>query len=64
MAQNHYEWGAERAEVKKKETKGGIYEAIGLDYMNPKMDALSQKVESLVINPTTTIVAIQPGCEV
>lgn len=26
MAQNDYQWGTERAQVEKKETKGGIYE--------------------------------------
>ncbi|KAI5424811.1 hypothetical protein KIW84_030844 [Lathyrus oleraceus] len=32
--------------------------------MNAKMGALAQKVESLVINPTTTIATVQPVCEI
>lgn len=31
--------------------------------MNAKMDALAQKVKSLVINHITTVAVVQPGCE-
>lgn len=64
MTQNHYQWGTERFEVKKEETKGGIYEVKSLNHMNAKMDALAQKVESLVINPIATITAIKPECKI
>lgn len=64
MAQNYYQWGTEHTQVKKKETKRGIYEVSNLDHVDAKMDALTQKVESLVINPTTTVVAVQPECEI
>lgn len=64
MAQNHYQWGTEIAQVEKKETKGCIYEVSGLDHMNAKMDALTQKVESLFINPMAIVAAIHPKCEI
>lgn len=64
MPQNHYQWGTESTHVEKKETKGGIYEVSSLDYMNAKVDVLAQKVESLVINPTAIIVAVQPECKI
>lgn len=32
--------------------------------MNIKMDALAQKVKSLVINPTATVAAVQLGCKI
>ena len=58
MAQNHYQWGTEHAQVDKKEAKWGIYEVSSLDHMNAKMDALAEKVKSLVIKPTATVAAI------
>ncbi|XP_050909196.1 uncharacterized protein LOC127122967 [Lathyrus oleraceus] len=64
VAQNHYQWGTKNAQVEKKETEGGIYEVSSLDHMNAKMDALTQKVESLVINPTTIVASVQPGCKI
>lgn len=64
MAQNLYQWGTERAQVEKKETKGGIHEVNNLDHMNTMMDAIAPKVESLVINPTTIIAAVQPECKI
>lgn len=64
MAQNHYQWGMERASVEREETKGGIYEVSYLDHMSAKIDAIAQKVNSLTINPTATAAAIQPGCEI
>lgn len=39
-----YQWGTERAQVEKKETKGSIYEVNNLDHMNSKMDSLAEKV--------------------
>lgn len=44
--------------------KGGIYKVRGLDHMNANMEAITQKVESLVINHTVTVAAIQPRCKI
>jgi hypothetical protein len=46
-AQNHYQWGSERAAIEKSQTKGGMYEVNGIDHVNAKVEALSQKIESL-----------------
>lgn len=56
--------GKKCTQVEKKETKVGISEVNNLDHMNAKMDAISQKVESLVINPTVTVAAVHTGCEI
>ncbi|XP_050915000.1 uncharacterized protein LOC127129945 [Lathyrus oleraceus] len=64
MAQNHYQWGTEHVQVEKKETKGGIYEVSNFDHTNAKMDALTQEVKSLVINPIATVAAVRLGCEI
>lgn len=50
--------------IEKKETKGSIYEVNGLYHINAKMDALAQKVESLVINPTANIASIRLRCKI
>ncbi|XP_045802133.1 uncharacterized protein LOC123895695 [Trifolium pratense] len=64
MAQNHYQWGSERAAIEKSQTKGGIYEVSGIDHVNAKVEALTQKLESLTLPTTSTVAAIQPNCEV
>ena len=64
MAQSHYRSGTERTSVEKKETKGGMHEVSCLDHMKAQMNVLAQKVESLTINPTVAIDAVQPGCEI
>ncbi|CAJ2679749.1 unnamed protein product [Trifolium pratense] len=64
MAQNHYQWGSERAAMEKSQTKGGIYEVSGIDHVNAKVEALTQKLESLTLPTTSTVAAIQPNCEV
>lgn len=64
MGQNHYQWGIERASVENKETKGGIYEVSFLDHTSAKMDAIVQKVESLFVNPITTIATVQLEYEI
>ncbi|XP_045831180.1 uncharacterized protein LOC123922508 [Trifolium pratense] len=61
MAQNHYQWGSERAAIEKSQTKGGMYEVSGIDQVNAKVEALSQKLESLTL--PATVVAVQPNCE-
>ncbi|XP_045791784.1 uncharacterized protein LOC123886512 [Trifolium pratense] len=63
MAQNHYQWGSERAAIEKSQTKGGMYEVSGIDHVNAKIEALSQKIESLTLSPAATIAAVQPNCE-
>ncbi|XP_058769282.1 uncharacterized protein LOC131643146 [Vicia villosa] len=62
MVQNHYQWGAERATVEKKETQGGTHEVGCKDMMRAKMDALTLKVKNMSQN-TATVVAIQSECE-
>jgi hypothetical protein len=52
MAQNHYQWGSERAAIEKSNTKGGMYEVSGIDHVNAKVDALTQKIESLTLSIT------------
>ncbi|CAJ2645242.1 unnamed protein product, partial [Trifolium pratense] len=64
MAQNHYQWGSERAAIEKSQTKGGMYEVSGIDHVNAKVEALTQKLESLTLPTTSTVAAIQPNCEV
>ncbi|XP_050915142.1 uncharacterized protein LOC127130121 [Lathyrus oleraceus] len=63
MAQNHFQWGGECATVEKPTLKGGTYEVNGINRVNAKMDALTQKIESLAITPSTTVDAITPNCE-
>ena len=62
MAQNHYQWGAKRAPVEKKEAQGGIHEISSIDMMQAKMDALALKVEHMS-NPAT-VAAVHPECEI
>ena len=63
MAQNHCQWGTERATVEKKEAQGGIHEISSIDMMQAKMDALALKVEHMYTNPTTTA-AVSSECEI
>ncbi|KAI5421164.1 hypothetical protein KIW84_044854 [Lathyrus oleraceus] len=62
MAQNHYQWGTERASIEKKETQGGIHEISSLDMMQAKMDALALKVKHMSTN-TNTAVVVHTECE-
>ena len=62
MAQNHAQWGLERATVEKKESHGGKHEVSCMDMINAKMDALALRVENMSQNPTT-VAAIQSECE-
>jgi hypothetical protein len=63
MAQNHFQWGGERAATEKPTPKGGMYEVNGIDCVNAKVDALTQKVESLAITPIAIIADVTPNCE-
>jgi hypothetical protein len=56
MAQNHYQWGTERASIEKKETQGGIHEVSSLDMMQAKMDALALRIEHMSTNTNTVAV--------
>lgn len=40
-----------------------MYEVNGIYHVNAKVDALTQKIESLAITLATTVVAITPNCE-
>lgn len=64
MAQNHYQWGSERAPVEKIQPKGDIYEVSNFNYMNAKVDALTQKVDNFNITPATTIAILTPKYEI
>ncbi|XP_050877733.1 uncharacterized protein LOC127081527 [Lathyrus oleraceus] len=61
MAQNHYQWESERAQVEKRDTIGGIHEVNCMDMIRAKMDALALKVEHMSANPIT---AIAVDCEI
>ncbi|XP_050893637.1 uncharacterized protein LOC127100472 [Lathyrus oleraceus] len=63
MAQVHFQWGGERAAIEKPTSKGGMFEVNRINRVNAKMDALTQKIESLAITPTTTAIAVTPNCE-
>ena len=62
MAQNHYQWGAERATVEKKETQGGVHEISSMNMMQAKMDALALRVDNISQNPAT-VAALHSECE-
>ncbi|XP_045802576.1 uncharacterized protein LOC123896203 [Trifolium pratense] len=63
MAQNHYQWGSERTPVEKTQTKGGMYEISNMDHINAKLDALTQKIETLTNAPKATVAATTQNCE-
>jgi hypothetical protein len=62
MAQNHYQWGTERASIEKKETQGGTHEVSSLDMMQAKMDALALRIEHMSTN-TNTVAVVHTECE-
>lgn len=63
MAQSNFQWGGERVVVEKPTLKGGMYEVNGIDHVNAKVDALTQKIESVSITPAAVVAAITPNCE-
>ena len=63
MAQNHYQWGSDRTILEKPQTKGGMHEVSSLDQVNAKVEALTQKIESLTITPAATVAAVAPTCD-
>jgi hypothetical protein len=63
MAQNHYQWGNERIAIEKPQTKGGMYEVSEFDLFKAKVEALTQKMESLTTTPAATVAAALPNCE-
>ncbi|CAJ2644607.1 uncharacterized protein LOC123896171 [Trifolium pratense] len=63
MAQNHYQWGNERTTVEKSQTKGGMYEVSELDLVKAKLEALTQKMESMTTTPVATVAATISNCE-
>lgn len=44
MAQNHFHWGGECAATEKPTSKGEMYGVNGIDRVNAKVDALTQKI--------------------
>lgn len=64
MEKNHYQWGGERTSIEKPQPKGGMYEFSGIDHVNAKVDALTQKIESLTITPMATLAAVAPSCDI
>ena len=40
-----------------------MYKVSSLDQVNAKVQALTQKIESLTTTPTTTVVALAPTCD-
>src|ERR1044072_6486834 len=63
MAQNHYQWGSERASVEKSQTKGNMVKVNSLDQVNAKVEALTQKLENLTITPAATVAAVAQTCD-
>lgn len=63
MDQNHFQQGDERVAVEKPTLKGGMYEVNGIDRVNSKVDALTQKIKSLAITPTATVDVVTPNYE-
>ncbi|XP_045802530.1 uncharacterized protein LOC123896150 [Trifolium pratense] len=63
MAQNHYQWGNERTTVEKPQTKGGMYEVSELNLVKAKLEALTQKMESMTTTPAATVAATISNCE-
>jgi hypothetical protein len=64
MAQNHYQWGSERALAEKGQPKAGMYEVRSFDHLSAKADALYKKIDSLTITPPTPVAAVAPNCEI
>ncbi|XP_050896352.1 protein MAIN-LIKE 2-like [Lathyrus oleraceus] len=60
---DHLRPGGEYATIEKPTPKGGMYEVNGIDRVNAKVDALTQKIKSLTITPAVTVAAIIPNCE-
>ncbi|XP_050874985.1 uncharacterized protein LOC127078587 [Lathyrus oleraceus] len=63
MAQNYFQWGGERTTTEKPTTKIGTYEVNGIDHINAKVDALTQKIENLTITLAAVVAAVAPNCE-
>lgn len=64
MAQNHYQWGCKHTLVEKSQTKDGIYKVEGLNHVNAKVYAITQKIENRTITPKTTVAAVTPLYEI
>ncbi|MCI04024.1 hypothetical protein A2U01_0025066, partial [Trifolium medium] len=48
----------------KSQPKGGMYEVSNFDHVNAKVDALSQKLDNLTVNPAATVAVVTPSCEI
>lgn len=40
-----------------------MYEVNGIDHINAKVDAPTQKIDNLTITPTTLVAVVAPNCE-
>ncbi|KAI5385440.1 hypothetical protein KIW84_072152 [Lathyrus oleraceus] len=40
-----------------------MYEVNGMDHVNAKVDALTQKIENLTITPAAVVAVVAPNCE-
>lgn len=40
-----------------------MYEVNGMDHINAKVDALTQKIENLTITPAAVVAVVAPNCE-
>ncbi|XP_050888985.1 uncharacterized protein LOC127094166 [Lathyrus oleraceus] len=63
MTQNHFQWGGACSAIEKPTLKGGMYEVNGIDRVNAKVDALTQKIENFSITPAATVAVVTPNCE-
>src|ERR1044072_1076565 len=63
MARNHYQWGSERANVEKTQTKGDMVEVNSLDQVNAKVEALTQKLENLTTALAATVAVVAQTCD-
>lgn len=64
MAQNYYKWGSDHAAIEKTRPKGGMYEVSSFDHINTKVDALTQKIDNLIITLAATVVALTPNYKI
>jgi len=64
MAQNHYQWGSERALAEKGQPKAGMYEVSSFDHLSAKFDVLYKNIGNLTITPPAPVADVAPNCEI
>lgn len=45
-------------------TKGGMFEVNGIDQVNAKVEALTQKIKNVTITTPAIVAIIAPNCEI